>query len=240
MKHSPELLIKKLGLETPLIGLYDAPGNSDFGDIVSPGAGKHPCFFAHYKSWLRGKTVRLSEDNHGCGGCGKWLFGKQGRSRQEYIEFLADEEGLKANHALMDEWFGQAKNYRSRHGTLFVGPLKEGMDKYLKTVTFFVNPDQLSVLMTGAQYHSRPGDPEPVTAPFGSGCMQMLPLFDNPDTPQAIIGATDMAMRQYLPPNILAFTATIPMYDRLCSIGENSFLSRAFIKTLKKARGGKL
>ena len=240
MKHSPELLIKKLDIETPLIGLYDAPDDTGFGKTVSPGAGKHGCFFAHYKSWLRGKTVKLSEDNHGCGGCGKWLFGKTSRSRQEYIEFLADEEGLKAGHALMDEWLRQAKSYRSRHGFLFVGPLKEDMYPFLKTVTFLVNPDQLSVLMIGAQYHSRPGDPEPVIAPFGSGCMQMLPLFENPDIPQAIIGATDMAMRQYLPPGILAFTVSIPMYERLCSIGENSFLDRAFIKSLKKARGGKL
>lgn len=48
--------------------------------------------------------------------------------------------------------------------------------------------------------------------------------------------ATDMAMRQYFPPEIMAFTATKSMYERLCKIDKNSFLEKGFIKNLKKAR----
>ena len=66
--------------------------------------------------------------------------------------------------------------------------------------------------------------------------MQLIPLFDNLNIPQAIIGGTDMAMRKYIPANIMALTVTKSMYKRLCSIGKDSYLEKSFFKGLKKAR----
>jgi len=232
-------LIKKLDLNIPLIGIYDAPEDTDFGDVATAPRNKHSCFFAYYKKWLKGTTVKLSRSNYGCGGCGTWLFGETTRSREDYISFLADDEGLKANHELMGAWMDHVKPHVPENGFLFIGPLDQAQNRFLKTVTFFVNPDQLSVLMIGAQYFHHAGDPEPVSAPFGSGCMQALTHL-NKDRPQAIIGATDMAMRKYLPANILAFTINVPMYKLLCSIDKNSFLEKPFLKDLKKARRGSL
>jgi hypothetical protein len=91
--------------------------------------------------------------------------------------------------------------------------------------------------MLGAQYNSSPGDPLPVVAPFGSGCMELVSLFEDLRIPQAIIGATDIAMRQFLPPHILAFTVTTPMFEQLCELDEKSFLYKPFWKNLRKARG---
>jgi hypothetical protein len=115
--------------------------------------------------------------------------------------------------------------------------LREDQHEYLKTITFYVNPDQLSVLMLGAQYNSAPGDPLPVIAPFGSGCMELVPLFEDLNIPQAMIGATDIAMRQNMAPVILAFTVTKPMFKQLCELDEKSFLYKPFWKNLRKARG---
>jgi hypothetical protein len=42
--------------------------------------------------------------------------------------------------------------------------------------------------------------------------MQLVRLFGALDIPQAVTGATDIAMRQYLPPDILAFTVTKAMF----------------------------
>ncbi len=61
-------------------------------------------------------------------------------------------------------------------------------------------------------------------------------LFEDLNKPQAIVGATDMAMRLYLPKDIMAFTVTKPLYERLCKLDDNSFLQKSFIKRLKKAR----
>ena len=233
-------LLRHLDMALPLIGVYDAPEDTDFGVVFSPPQGKHSCFFSSYKKWVQGKTLRLSAGHYGCGGCATWMFDKQNRSRQEYIEFLVDDEGLKARHEDMGTWFDHAPRYRPEYGSLFIGPLRQEHGKYLKTVTFFVNPDQLSVLMIGAQYYHRPGMPDPVIAPFGSGCGQILSLFADLSIPQAIIGATDMAMRKYLPADVLAFTVTVPMFEQLSDINENSFLDKPFIQGLKKARKGKL
>jgi hypothetical protein len=75
-------------------------------------------------------------------------------------------------------------------------------------------------------------------APFGSGCSQLLPLFGDLDIPQAIVGATDIAMRQWLPPDTLAFTVTKPMFEQLCDLDERSFLYKRFLPRLQEARKG--
>jgi len=80
--------------------------------------------------------------------------------------------------------------------------------------------------MIGAQYFSKPEDTDPVIAPFGSGCMELLPLFKDLNIPQALIGSTDIAMRKYLPPDLLAFTVTKPMFEKLCKLDKKSFLEK--------------
>jgi len=89
-------------------------------------------------------------------------------------------------------------------------------------------------------YHAAPDDPAPFIAPFDSGCGLLLPRFEDLSVPQAILNGTDIAMRQYLPPDILAVTVTKPMFERICSIGEGSFLYKPFWKEVVKARGGRI
>jgi len=139
----------------------------------------------------------------------------------------------------MEKWIDASKPYRAENAHLFLGPLKEDAWLFIKTITFLVNPDQLSALMIGAQYHSAPGDPPPVIAPFGSGCSQLQPFRDL-TIAQASIGATDIAMRRHLPPDILTLTVTKPMFKQLCALDERSFLSKPFLQRLRQARGGKL
>jgi hypothetical protein len=240
MLTSPDYLITQTDYTKPVIALYDAPPDTPFENLIEIKATGHVCFFAQYKNWMKGKTLKITKDNFGCGGCGTWLFNEQVRSREDYIKFLADDEGLKANHELMGKWFDHAKRYKPEHDAIFVGALNPDFIKFVKSVTFFINPDQLSIFILAANYFASPDDPEPVKAPFGSGCMEMLPQFDSMDYPQAIIGATDLAMRKYLPPEILAFTVNMPMYKNLCKLDESSFLSKPFLQGLKNARQGKI
>jgi hypothetical protein len=233
----PGLLRKRLDIQTPIVGFYDAPEPTLFEPLVSPG--ERACVFSFYCPWLEGRTLHITKDRYGCGGAGHWMWGIQFRSRKAFLEFLVDEEGLKASHALMGKWIDAARPYQAEHAHLFLGPLKEKAWPYIKTITFLVNPDQLSALAIGAQYHSAPGDPPPVIAPFGSGCSQLQP-FKNLKIAQASIGATDIAMRQHIPPDMLAFTVTSLMFRQLCELDEKSFLGKPFLQRLKKARGGKI
>ena len=237
MQPDPSNLISVSGIKTPLIGFYDAPDPVSFEPLISPKPGKRACVFAFYNMWLKGHSLCITHDNPGCGGAGHWLFGIEGRTREDFVEFLADDEGLRASHDLMNEWLDVTKPYQPDYPNILIGPLKPDQYQYLKTVTFFVNPDQLSLLMVGAYYDSSPSDPAPVISPFGSGCLELVPLFADLNIPQAMIGATDIAMRQYLPSDVLAFTVTKPMFARLCALGKDSFLYKPFWQTLKKARG---
>jgi hypothetical protein len=236
MQPDYSYLISQTGIELPLIGFYDSPELKEFEPIVEPVKGARACLFAFFKQWKEGKTLRISKQNYGCGGAGSWLFDVKTRTRQQYIEFLVDEEGLKHNYELMDQWLNATIPYKPEYQYLYIGPLKPELYKYLKTISFIINPDQLSMLVIAVQYHSRPDDEPPLIAPFGSGCMQLVSKFKNLDTPQAMLGGTDMAMRQYLPPEKLVFTMTKSMFERVCEINSDSFLAKSFIQRLRKAR----
>jgi hypothetical protein len=233
-------LTDKINLRYPIIGLYDIPDVSDFTDLVEPTPQARQCIFVFFKAWAKGKTLWITRDNYGCRGCNRYFWGKEPEDRKGFISFLVDDEGLKANHDLMERWIEEGNTYKAEHDNILMGPLQTHSYEYIKTITFFVNPDQLSALMIGAQYFSKPDDPIPVLAPFGSGCGEILPLFDNLDIAQSIIGSTDLAMRKYLPHDIMAFTTTKKMFEQLCSLDDTSFLNRPFLGNLKKARGGEL
>ena len=234
---NPDFLKRRLNIKLPIIGFYDAPEPVLFEPLVSPEG--RDCVYSFFKSWLEGKTLHITRERYGCGGAGHWMWGIKVRPKKEFLKFLVDEEGLKASRSLMEKWIYSRQPYRADYPHLFLGPLKKEAWPYAKTVTFLVNPDQLSALAIGAQYHNAPDDPPPVIAPFGSGCSQLQP-FKDLGIPQASIGATDIASRHHLPPDILTFTVTRPMFKRLCSLDERSFLYKPFLERLKTARGGLL
>ncbi|MCP4156335.1 MAG: DUF169 domain-containing protein [bacterium] len=237
MIPNPAKLIDKLELTIPFICVYDAPDAAAFEPLVKPEPKEQICVFQYYTNWLKNETLHLTAENFGCGGCGRSMFSIQGSERQEFLKFLAETEGLKESTQLMGRWLDSDTPYKPKHANIMVGPLLEAQFQYIETITFFVNPDQLSGLTIGAQYWTGPEEPvPPVMAPFGSGCMQLLPLFKDLDFPQAIVGATDLAMRQFIPPQLLAFTVTMPMYRKLCRLDEDSFLYKPFLKNLQEAR----
>jgi hypothetical protein len=150
---------------------------------------------------------------------------------------LTRNEGFRENAQLTEAWLDAHPTFAPQNGNIFIGPVRDELSKYLRTITFFVNPDQLSVLVYAAYYHAHPDDPEPVLAPFGSGCGLMFSMFPDLSHAQAMIGATDIAMRQHVPPNILAFTVTVPMLNRLLRLDDgHSFLDKPFLTRLKIAR----
>jgi len=236
MVPNPTGLLKRLDIHTPLIGFYDAPETAPFAPVVTPGRG-HVCVFSFYDHWLQGQTLLLAGDNFGCGGASHHLGNRPTRERGEFLEFLVETEGLRESTEMMGRWVDSYRPFRKEHPYLLIGPLKDEQYDYLRTITFLVNPDQLSALVIGANYHFTPGDPAPVLAPWGSGCGELICDFVDLEVPQAAIGMTDLAMRHHVPPDVMAFTVTKPMFERLCALDERSFLGKAFLKNLRKARG---
>lgn len=230
----PKNLLKRIDLTTPLIGFYDAPDPTPFEPLITPKDGK--CIFSYFNDWMAGKTLHLTKDKTGCRGASRHLFGGEFGSMDDFLKFLVDGEGLKASTELMKKWVESRPTYKRKYDHLLIGPLKEDMWEFARSISFYVNPDQLSMLMLGAEYNNSPENPPAVIAPFGSGCMHLIP-FANAEIPQAAIGNTDIAMREYLPANTLALTVTRSMFKQLCELDEKSFLYKPFLNGLRKSRG---
>jgi len=233
MKPDPTDLLEVAGLETPLIGFYDVPDRTPF----EPFAQLERCIFSCYENWLKGESISISVNDTICRGGNYWIGGVEFASRDNLATALAEREGFKSVE-LMKQWLDNQKPYIIEHRYVVIGPLVDEYYDYLKTITFFVNPDQLSLLLLGTEYANASVDVHPTFVAFGSGCGQMAALFGNvdPDVPKAMIGATDIAMREHLPPDILALTVNKPMYRQLCELDEDSFLYKPFWKRLRKAR----
>jgi hypothetical protein len=235
MNPDPTILLQIAGIETPLVGFYDVPDPKPFEPFARP----KRCLFSCYENWLKGESICISEHDFTCRGCGYWVGGVEFTSRDDFASFLTQKEGLKSSPELMKRWLDNQKPYKIEHQYVVIGPLRDGQYDYLRTITFFVNPDQLSLLLLGTEYQNASVSIHPACTAFGSGCGQLAALFGNfdPKVPKAIIGATDIAMRAHLPPDILALTVNKPMYRQLCELDEDSFLYKPFWKRLRKARG---
>ena len=124
MQPDPSRLLRIAGIRTPLIALYDAPDPSAFEPLAAPKPGARACIFSFYDDWIGGAMLRITKARSGCGGAGRAFCGVETRSREAHVEFLVDDEGLKASRELMRESLEANPPYRQRHPDLFIGPLR--------------------------------------------------------------------------------------------------------------------
>ena len=235
MQPDPTNLLETAEISNRLIGFYDTPETIGFDPFVKA----NHCVFSCYAGWMQGKSTCLSEGNIGvigCPGAGYWSCNVATVPREDVAHSLAVKEGLKASSQLMCRWLANRPPYQRQHAHIVIGPLREEYYDYLKTITFYVNSDQLSLLITGAEYCNASPTHHPVTAVFGSGCGQLAAVLDDFDRPQAVIGGTDIAMRPYLPRDTLAFTVTKSMFEQLCRLDRSSFLYQSFWTRVKRSR----
>lgn len=233
LQPDPSSLLEKLGISLPLIGFYDAPNPEPFKPYIQPE--ENACIFSHYQNWINGEMLLLTKDQFGCRGAGRWICGNQSFGGENFFEFLVEREGLRDSIELMKETMGNSKPYKQKNPYILIGPVKPEQWEHLLTVSFIANPDQVSGLIHGAYYFANTSDPTPNIIISGSGCRELYG-FKDINVPQALLGATDIAMRQHLPPNAFLFTVTRSLFVRLCSLDEKSFLYKGFWKRLRKSR----
>jgi hypothetical protein len=246
MQPNHNELIRIAGIKTPVVGLYDVADPAPFEPFTKP----ERCFFSCYEDWLKGSSICIAENEASCQGGGYWIggvmpawaekkAGLEGSPLEAFATTLNDREGFKGSDDLIQQYFENQKPYTIKNGYVVIGPLKPEMYQHLKTVSFFVNPDQLSLLVIGAEYNNASSIDRKVTAPFSSGCGLLAALVDDldEDTPRAVIGGTDIAMREHLPPDLLAFTVNKAMFKQLSELGKDSVLYKGFWKRLRQARG---
>lgn len=98
MQPDQSSLLEIAGITTPLIGFYDIPDTQPFEPFAKA---KH-CIFSCYENWLKGESVCISKENFSCMGAGYWLCGVESISREGFVKFLAEAEGLKSSPELMN------------------------------------------------------------------------------------------------------------------------------------------
>jgi hypothetical protein len=231
-------LVAKLRLTTPLIGVYDAAPSSAFAPLVETEG--TACCFAHYPRWMAGETLVLSRGGAGCQGAYRAL-GLEKRDPPFMAHFLSDGvgapkgEGLKATAELAQGLLDRARPLEAKSGYILIWPLRLAQWDALCSVTFFVDPDRLGAVMTLAGYWSAENV---VSAPFGSGCSLLWRELDQNGRDRAVLGATDIAMRRHLPPNILSLTVTPQRFEQMVSFPDDAFLNLEWWHDLMEARRG--
>jgi hypothetical protein len=114
----------------------------------------------------------------------------------------------------------------------------------VRSITFLVNPDQLSALAILANYEGQ--DNENVVMPFAAGC-QSIGIFtyreNERPNPRAVVGLIDLSarknVRRQLGRDALSFSVTPDMFRRMEANVEGSFLERGLWKSLLEETGGK-
>jgi hypothetical protein len=232
-------LFQAIDLNINPIALYDAPMDTDFNNVIDIPANKRYCIFEFFNDWYDGKTLKLTKNAFGCGGCGTWFFGESARTHDELIDFLFGTEKLRFERNLIEDFTNKYRSYIPENDAIFIGEFDSRFYKYIKTITLFANPDQVSILQHAFNYFFG-GDEVPFIIEFGSGCMQMLNIIERYEEPKAILGGLDFASRGYIPRNCFAITINKPMYELISKIDEDSFLTTSFFKKFKKLRQGSL
>jgi hypothetical protein len=143
-------------------------------------------------------------------------------------------EGLKATSDLAQEFLDQAVPPRPNCDRMLMGPLRPDHFAKVQSVTFFADCDRLAGLMTLASYWSSAQDE--IAAPFSSGCGLMWRELQNEEKDRAILGCTDIAMRRYLPPEIMCLTVSAERFARMVDFPDDCFLTRSWWNELLDSR----
>lgn len=243
--HAVERLLLKLRLNSPPIAVYDSEPSDDFNPMVF--ASGRVCCFAFYESWLEGRTLVIkrgesagfNESKTGCPGAHR-AFGLEKDYPEFMAHFLTDGvgapmgEGLMAGPELAQEFLDRAKPVEISGDTVLIGPLQAEHWDRVRSVSFLVDPDRLAALMTLAGYWS--ADADLIAAPFSSGCGLLLRELENQDRDRPVIGCTDIAMRKYLPPEILCLSVTPSRFEQMLTFPDDCFLNKTWWNDLMDSR----
>ena len=96
-----------------------------------------------------------------------------------------------------------------------------------KVVVFLVNPDQLSALVILANYARKCS--ENVIVPFAAAChtIGIIPFREaESETPRAVIGLTDITVRNKFAKDLLSFAIPYTMFVEMESNVDGSFLEK--------------
>lgn len=126
----------------------------------------------------------------------------------------------------------QPKNVLNQKTHIIIKPYEEGDTPC--TVTFFVNPDQLSALIQ--LFYFRRDTYDEVIAPMSSGCASVFRIPFNEakkEKSRAVIGNVDVFSRPHFDKNLFNFTVSFRDFQTMLQDADNCFFSSHIWKGVK-------
>ena len=211
--------------------------------VLQFGANRWGCIIAMLSAAARGKTAAFTAETTPC------LGGRAGLGFAEYplgwIEFFLSCGGgdvdrcerYKKNPDVAREFICDVSNaliekLPPRKKFLLFKPLDQITDEIPDVIIFLVNADQLSALVTLANYDSARHDGAKIL--FGAGCAQTV-LYPMSEKNFCFVGLTDPSARKFIDKNLLAVSMSYEKFLQLESVAEESFLTAdAWQKILRR------
>lgn len=195
--------------------------------------GKWGCVIAMLTAASKGSTAAFCEKTTACNG------GKSGLGFKKFqlgtIEYflstgeIGPKEGefYKKDPALAREYIINLPTIQSKKYLIFK-PLSKLTEKETPdAIVFLVNADQLSALVTLANYDQPTQDN--VQVKFGAGCAQAIlyPVKENEnESSKCTIGLTDPSARKCIDKELLSFSIPYKRYLEMEAQVEESFLTK--------------
>ena len=193
-------------------------------------AGTWGCVISLLNAASKGKTAVCSHDTGGCRG------GRAGVGIEPLalgtIEFFLSVGGrgpkpgefYKKSPALAADYINSLSDWKTEDSIVFQ-PLSEvGDDVAIDGVVFLCNMDQLSGLITLANYDNNAQDN--VRVVFGSGCSQSILRPFSDDGKTCYIGLTDPSSRKFIEKDLASFTIPFKRFLDMEKEVEGSFLTK--------------
>lgn len=198
------------------------------------------CLIGLLEAASKGRTAAFTADTCGCGG-GRTGLGFAPMDRERIIPFLSTGseempgEFYKETPALA-EAYADALPAPRPVPCVVCKPLDQlGAEEEPVSVVFLVNADQLSGLVTLANFDSSAGDN--VQVRFGSGCAQSV-LYAMTDSEEGndrcTLGLTDPSGRLHLSRDLLSFAIPWRRFLTMEAKAEESFLTKPTWTALRK------
>ena len=195
---------------------------------------QHGCIVATISAVANGKIAAFTRETTPC------LGGRAGLGFEKYplgwIEYFLSTgsptvnrcERYKKNSDAAREFICNVSNaliekLAPRKKFLLFKPLEVVTDEEIfDAVIFLVNADQLSGLVTLANYNSSRNDGAKIL--FGAGCAQIV-LYPLVEKEFCFVGLTDPSARKFVDKNLLAFSMSREKFLELEAVADESFLT---------------
>ena len=209
------------------------------GALTFPPGTMGVCLIGMLEAASKGRTAAFTEDTCGCGG-GKAGLGFAPMDRERIVPFLSTGtpeipgKFYKQSQALVEAFLDTFPEAEPAP-CLVMKPLDQMEETETPfSVVFLVNPDQLSGLITLANYDRPAGDG--VTLRFGSGCAQSV-LYAMADSAQGAerctVGLTDPSGRLHVSRDLLSFAIPWQRFLAMEANAEGSFLTKGTWTSLR-------